>query len=391
MVKLSRPTSRWNSEVALRPRGFTLVELLVVIAIIGVLVALLLPAIQAAREAARRSQCLNNIKQLSLAMLNFETAKGGLPPMALNWTAADMTARYGPPPNNFGGWYDDHGWYIPLMPYIEQGQFATLVNPKVAFSHANNRQGRMAMIPMHACPSDIGLQRNEFPPNPNWMTWARVRSNYVVNAGNTTYGQNTLNKACPGADAAPALCQWKGAPFIPREPNRLATISDGTSNTLMMSEGWVLPETEAWGGTYSDAQTALGGGTFTGWKTPNSPIHLDCHARYNDWQGGAGVAQAYQAMGAIWPLVGQAQSNNACVNAGGGSVVPTGPSAIASTPQGGDGDVHRAQWFSARSRHVGGVNASRCDGSVGYINDSVDPGVWNALSSAAGDETVSLP
>ena len=109
------------------PHGFTLVELLVVIAIIGILVALLLPAIQAAREAARRSQCVNNLRQLGIAMMNYEGAKKGLPPMALNWTNAEVTAYYNGAPG-IGNWYDDHGWYIPLMPYIEEAGLSGLVN-----------------------------------------------------------------------------------------------------------------------------------------------------------------------------------------------------------------------------------------------------------------------
>ena len=167
-------------------RGFTLVELLVVIAIIGVLVALLLPAVQAAREAARRSQCLNNLKQLGLAMLNYESAKGGLPPMALYWSEAEYNAAYDP--DGPGSWYDDHGWYIPLMPYIEQSGVKAIVDVKKSFSDASNEAARRAMIPMHACPSDIGLQKNEW----EIATWARVRSNYVVNAGNTVYGQHSM-------------------------------------------------------------------------------------------------------------------------------------------------------------------------------------------------------
>jgi prepilin-type N-terminal cleavage/methylation domain-containing protein len=371
-------------------RGFTLVELLVVIAIIGVLVALLLPAIQAAREAARRSQCLNNLKQTSLAVLNYEVAKKGFPHMAKYWCnmanppAADCPVGYPVPPGP-GAWYDDHGWYIVIMPFIEQGSLAGLVRTNLAFSNAGNRPGRTAFVPSMACPSDIGLQRNEWQDN----QWARVRSNYVVNAGNTVYGQFNLNgKPCPG-DAGPNQCLFKGAPFVPRINQKVSAISDGQSNTLMMSEVLVLPETESWGGPYSDAQTALGGQTFTGWKTPNDP-RRDCLARAF-WPPLPGVREAFEAQGlivdGIWPppLSNDTQTCSTVPE----TLFTSGP--FAPTPQMNQpSDGTRMQYIGARSRHVGGVNASRCDGSVGYFNDSIDPFVWNALSSAAGDETVSV-
>jgi prepilin-type N-terminal cleavage/methylation domain-containing protein len=347
-----------------RGRGFTLVELLVVIAIIGVLVALLLPAIQAAREAARRSQCTNNIRQLSLAMLNFESVNRGFPHLAKYFCARGSNELPENPgcPNGFAGgpgsWYDDHGWYVPVMPYIEQTAVKNTGDSKLSLSAAINRPARTAIINLHACPSDLGIQRNE------WTSpeWARVRTNYVVNAGNTVYGQRDVAAPCPGT-TTPAQCVFGGAPFIPFEYGSLARISDGTANTLMMAEIKVLPEFDingTWGGPLSDTTTALGGQSFTGWVTPNN--------------GADTIARQ-------WLTPDVYLSNN----------IPNpirAPGSIR-VPPGGPTDPSYWQIQVSRSHHVGGVNASRCDGSVKYYSDSIDPYTWNALSSAAGSETVS--
>jgi prepilin-type N-terminal cleavage/methylation domain-containing protein/prepilin-type processing-associated H-X9-DG protein len=351
-----------------RSGAFTLVELLVVIAIIGILVALLLPAIQAAREAARRSQCLNNLRQLGVAMLNFEGTKKGLPPMAMSWTNAELLARYKNNPGAANQWFDDHGWYMPLMPFIEEAAVAAMVNPDRSFSDISNLPARQVFLQIHGCPSDIGPQRNEWAfPN-----WARVRTNYVVNAGNTVYGQHNVG-SCPGV--YPTCIEFGGAPFIPTKVGKLSQITDGTSNTLMMSEVLVLPETANWGGPYSDAQTALGGQIFTGYHTPNAQ--------------GAENADGLTRQGEWWLNVRDGWIEQGLpVTASGTPALPVTIAGRSSVPLRAtqDSQGHKQQHIAARSKHPGGVNASHCDGSVTFYTDSIDPYVWNCLSTAAGND-----
>ncbi len=368
-------------------RGFTLVELLVVIAIIGILVALLLPAVQAAREAARRGQCLNNLKQLSLSMLNYESTHEGLPHVAKFWLNGEVNYGAGLGLPNGAGWYDDHGWYLPLAPFFEEASLENAGNPDASLSNPVNQEVRRAFVTMMVCPSDIGHQRNEW----DIPEWARVRTNYVANGGNTVYGQlNVARSDCP-----PDLLncgEFKGSPFIPRKPGALGKITDGMSKTLMASEVVVLPETTHWGGPYSDAQTALGGQVFTGFNTPNTKSR-DALARRGEWWVGevqSAWAQAqlpgYEPAVAGGAPLGPLLSTSVIPNYGGrGGGGP--PTDYASDT--GPGQEHKRQHIAARSRHPGGVNAARCDGSVAFYTDSVSFVVWNSLTSSRGEEAFS--
>ena len=142
---------------ASKPRGFTLVELLVVIAIIGILVALLLPAIQAAREAARRNQCLNNLRQIGLGVLNFEQANGRLP-------AGSTTET----PKLDGPYYST--WTVDILPQLEQQAVYDLWHPEAGFSRSINRALRETFLQVYLCPSDTGPVVERVPQRYNYRS-----------------------------------------------------------------------------------------------------------------------------------------------------------------------------------------------------------------------------
>jgi prepilin-type N-terminal cleavage/methylation domain-containing protein len=191
-------------------RGFTLVELLVVIAIIGILVALLLPAVQAAREAARRTSCNNKLRQHGIAMHNYHDVFLMFPPgCRVSGPPANQTETSG------------HVWLRALLPYIEMGTMYDQWDYTVAYHVGSNLTLIRTLIPAHRCPSDTAA-----------TAWNSVPGyNYASNFGPTDYNRQ-------GTAATP----WNGvvftgAPFeyLGRQHN-LAAVTDGTSNTLMLGE-----------------------------------------------------------------------------------------------------------------------------------------------------------
>jgi prepilin-type N-terminal cleavage/methylation domain-containing protein/prepilin-type processing-associated H-X9-DG protein len=303
-------------------QGFTLVELLVVIAIIGVLVALLLPAVQAAREAARRSQCSNNLKQVALAMHNHVDSLGGLPP-----------ANPGVTP-----YWGQGTWAAPTLNYMEGKNLRdTYYDYGVAngrnYYHADNLAGASGKtVKSWLCPSDIQNKKG-WPggAGPNYCAYHNVVVNFGntgINDGSATWQAATYNGFT-----------FQGAPFLPGPVTRLATITDGLSNTLLASEAIQGQRNDLRGNSW----WATGSGFVVSLKPNDTSPDLS-------WSG------------ADW-----------C-----DAKTPNPPCAF-----------HSGTYvFGARSRHPAGLNAALCDGSVRFITNQVNAATWQGLGTAYAGEVL---
>jgi prepilin-type N-terminal cleavage/methylation domain-containing protein/prepilin-type processing-associated H-X9-DG protein len=335
--------------------GFTLIELLVVIAIIAILIGLLLPAVQKVREAAARMKCSNNLKQIALANMDYESANGTFLPGVSRCGCCWGT------------------WMVPVMPFVEQDNLFKIYknfggNDTTGPRYSGGANGAVAQARLQTfqCPSD---------QSKTWNGGSNTLNNYVLNAGNTNFYQLSMPFGCTGGSTVGAngCVTFGGSPFGWYEdpasgggdasppnygtdsptlgkdgrPRKIAEITDGTSNTLCVSEVIQAPS----GGSDIRGFTWWGGGAgFTTFQTPNNSAAVDVMT------GGA---------------CGPQPSN------------PPFPCTTNST-------TTLARMQLVRSRHTNGVNAALCDGSVRFVTNSVSLVAWRAAGTAQGGETLGL-
>jgi type II secretory pathway pseudopilin PulG len=324
------------------------VELLVVIAIIGVLIALLLPAVQAAREAARRMQCTNNQKQIVLAMHNYHDTQQSFPPGARG---------------------SGHGtWAIRLLPFLEKNQITEQYDwSSLSWAETNSTIMTDLVISTYTCPSDGN--NNKSPDGP------RDRHNYVVCMGregifwfgisrennhqNCLVNESDTSKESPYRAMFTGSCytqdySWDGIEYTPAFPltTTFEAVTDGTSNTVAISEtvqGVPDGSTSSWGGLKHDDRGAIWNGENCFFNTNKAPNTMIADLTVNE------PATAHTRH----PLEFYITSDNY---------------------------VRR----SARSWHVGGVNAGLADGSVWFVQDQIDLNIWRGVGSTNGGEVGSL-
>ncbi|MGC1272248.1 MAG: DUF1559 domain-containing protein [Planctomycetaceae bacterium] len=206
-----------------RRRGFTLIELLVVIAIIAVLIALLLPAVQQARESARRGQCLNNLRQLGLAMHNYADTYGGLPPQRV-WNASGV-----------GAWHvgSVHGWAVSILPQLEQANLLGTYDMDQGFFEAVNQPAVARRMPVFECPSVPSSHMiDAFPVPPTYAPDPTRKAGVGDYWSLYGYYDPVRDPAQPYHEGA--LVRLKHQPF--------AAVTDGTSNTLLVVENGGRPD-----------------------------------------------------------------------------------------------------------------------------------------------------
>ncbi len=317
-----------------RREGFTLIELLVVIAIIGVLIGLLLPAVQQAREAARRVQCVNNLKQIGLALHAYHDAKGQFPASyQVLWGGNAIQGPVNPDSGDAGpGW----AWLMQLLPELEQGPLYASFNTTLPCWRPANSTSAKTSLAVFLCPSASDPSRDFALQDQAGQTLARFgRAHYVANAGQSNLWDQ------PIAD----LSTIANGPLFRNGRTNIANVTDGLSQTVFAGEHSPFLSDKTWVGVVPGALVC------------SSPRFTAPHYRCD-----------YAA---------------ALVN------VHTGPSPnehppVIHSPNAPFGHVDQ-MW----AEHPGGGDVLLGDGSVRFVKDRINQAVWVALNTSRGGEVIS--
>ena len=350
-------------------RGFTLIELLVVIAIIGVLIALLLPAVQSAREAARRAQCTNNLKQIGIALHNYESTTQSLPIGDLR----NATTGYGQAmsPGSPCGQNIWVSWMTFILPYVEQGSQSAAYNFDVAATWFKNRTARTSAVSSFICPSD-SLADDVMD---GWFT--TYQTSYAGMAGLTDSSLYTWS-GTTNADRCNAI-QTEG-PFGRNYSYKFSHIRDGLSNTILIGEtSRFINEPAGSHFNFGASGGAWGGPVWGGTRAWDGDVRI------------TGLAYAVPRINAGPVIQTTAQPPYsggvayACMRSGG--PIASRATSWANTPA-PYGCTEMGQW-GFRSQHPGGANFLFGDGSVRFLKETINMPTYRALSTRKGGEVTS--
>jgi prepilin-type N-terminal cleavage/methylation domain-containing protein/prepilin-type processing-associated H-X9-DG protein len=372
-----------RNSVRTRSRAFTLIELLVVIAIIAVLIALLLPAVQSAREAARRAQCVNNLKQLGLAVHNYHSANNCLVPSEMFLGAGSNQTDPG------NGWSYNAAWGVLLLSNLEQTPLYNAYNFQWTAQAAVNTTVTYNNMGTFMCPSENMKQRPAYP-------WAGT--NYVGNKGGpgiikmwsgtiVTFFTCAISSANPVNGWGAGTCWWGADANL--GVFGLEGVIDGTSSTGLFSEklmgnsnyGTILANSP-----YAKRGMFLVSSLSTAYNSNNPSLALasmqQCQGLPGSTaDGGVGWINGWSwALGYPWYTVANGYHHYNTPN----KLVCGNPS-----DSGGQYGSPSGGVDPPSSNHTGGVNVCMADGSVKFIKDNVNPMTWWAIGSRNGSEVLS--